>query len=106
MTDPVSLVLAGLLLVVGSAAAWSHVARPPDLDGERWFKMLLASLHRGRSEQQGHDAEAWAEQVILTVPYHPAGRDPEIKVSSPESWCPRVPLLEGEQALVERLPGT
>lgn len=105
MTDPVSLVLAGLLLIVGTAAAWSHVARPPDLDGERWFKMLLASLQRGRSERQGHDAEAWAEQVVLTVPYHPAGRSPEAKVGSPETWRSAFPLMEGEEALVEQLAG-
>ena len=103
MVDPVFLVIAGLFLVVGVVAAWAHVARPPELDGERWFKLLLASLHRGRSEARGDDAEAWAEQVILTVPYHPAGRDPAGKVGSPETWCAPFPLMDGEEALVEQL---
>ena len=103
MTDPLSSVLAGLFMGVALAAAWGHIARPPSLDGERWFKVLLASLMRGRSEQRGEDAETWASTVVECVPYHPAGRDPEAKVASPSTWRPAQPLQEGEAALMEQL---
>ena len=103
--DPFSSVLAGLFVGVAVAAAWGHIARPPSLDGERWFKVLLASLLRGRSEQEGEDAETWASTVVQCVPYHPAGREPESKVSSPSTWRPAHLLQEGEAALMEQLTG-
>ena len=47
MTDPLSLSLAGTAAVVAIAAGWLAVPRPPSLDAERWFKVILATLMRG-----------------------------------------------------------
>ena len=91
--------------VVAVLAAWFHVPRVPELDAERWFKVILATMLRGRAEQENAGADDWADRVLREVPYHPAGRFPERKVTAPETWVPVGAYLEGEQALIERLRG-
>jgi len=103
MIGPLELGIAGVAGVVALLAAWFHIPRVPELDAERWFKTLLATMLRGRCELEQATAQEWAERVALEVPYHPAGRCPERKVSDPATWVPAGPYLEGEQALLEHL---
>lgn len=100
-TDPLSLSIAGAALAVAAAAGWARRRRDPDLDGERWFKTTLATLLRGRIEADGGGPDAW-DAAVARIPYHPAGRWPERKVTHPEV-APPGPLLEGEAGLLERL---
>jgi hypothetical protein len=101
-TDPISLGLAAVAAATALWAGWHHVRRPVHLDGERWLKVTLATLLRGRIEATGGDADAWASAVRRQVPYHPAGRQPDRKVLHPNA-VPDGPLLEGEQALLDDL---
>ncbi len=71
-------------------------------DGERWFKTLLVALIQGRVEAEGGDADDFDAQVIRFVPYHPAGRLPERKVTNP-GLAITGPALDGERALCEAL---
>lgn len=105
MTHPAVLVVAALALVVAGLAMWVVRPRPPDLDAERWFKVMLATLLRGRVEAEGGDADAWEAAVARWVPYHPAGRLPELKVTEPASCRERLPgpALEGELGLLQAL---
>lgn len=95
-------------MIAGAAAATSVALavvqwpRPPALDGERWFKIALATLLRGQIEASEQGAAEWAEVVRRFVPYHPAGRLPERKVSNPVTLRPTA-ALPGEIALVEAL---
>jgi hypothetical protein len=92
-----------LLGIVALAVGWLQWPRPPVLDGERWFKVSLCTLLRGRIEAAGGDVEAWEREVVRLVPYHPAGRMPERKVSNPVAAQIPGLALPGEQALVEAL---
>jgi len=103
VTEPLTLIIAGVALGVALLAGWLSVPTPPDLDGERWFKVLLATLLRGAVEREGGDAVAWEERVLRFVPYHPAGRLPERKVADPAAWAPPGLSVEGEIGLVEAL---
>ncbi|MBN2801015.1 MAG: hypothetical protein JXX28_17890, partial [Deltaproteobacteria bacterium] len=82
---------------------WVVLPRPPGLDEERWFKLMLATLLRGRVERDGGDVAAWEAAVLRFVPYHPAGRLPEEKALAPSTWSPPGPSLPGEVALLEAL---
>lgn len=75
---------------------------PPDLDGERWFKSVLATLLRGAVEDSGGTVQVWEERVHREVLFHPAGRFPAEKVLIGSQFRPPLPLVEGEQALLER----
>lgn len=80
-----------------------HHPRYPELDGERWFKLTLATLLRGRVEAAGGDAAAWEDAVRRWVPYHPAGRLPERKITNPAApTLPGAPL-DGERELLDAL---
>jgi len=103
MIESLELLLAVGACLVAVLAMWFHVPRVPELDAERWFKSILATMLRGRCEQEQASGEDWAARVVREVPYHPAGRFPERKVTSPETWVPAGPYVEGEQALIERL---
>ncbi len=103
MTEPLTLALAAVTLLVALAAAWAHLPRELSLDGERWFKVLLATGLRGAVDEAGGDAEAWAAAVIRFAPYHPAGREPERKVTAPSVVGLPGAALPGERALVEAL---
>jgi hypothetical protein len=88
---------------VAAGIAWVQWPRPPELDGERWFKLVLATLLRGRSDAAGQNAEAWAKTVLELVPYHPAGRFPERKISNPTAAVLPGAAQPGETPLVEAL---
>ncbi len=103
MTDPATLAVGGVALGVALLAGWFHVPSPPELDGERWFKVILATLLRGAVEREGGDAASWERRVLRFVPFHPAGRLPERKVADPSSYRPPGLSVPGEQALVEAL---
>lgn len=102
LTDPVSLALTGLAAMLGVAIVWVQWPRPPALDGQRWFKTLLVALLRGRSEADGSSVDAFEDTVVRFVPYHPAGRFPERKVTKPDLAIADE-ALEGERALIEAL---
>lgn len=101
MTDPWTVTVAVLTLALAVVIAWRLVPRPPDLEGERWFKAWLATLLRGRFEARGASPEDWATAVDQLVLFHPAGRWPERKLVAPS--IAHEPALEGERALVEAL---
>ncbi len=101
-TDPISLGIAAAAAATAVWAAWFHVRRPAAIDGERWLKVTLATLLRGRIDADGGSAESWARAVRAQVPYHPAGRQPDRKVLHPTA-VPDGPLVEGEQALLDAL---
>lgn len=84
------------------AAGYLMRRRVPELDGERWFKTMLAALVTGRCEAQECSQEQWVDAVRAAVPYHPAGRFPEKKVH--RLGLAGLPAaLPGERALVEKL---
>lgn len=103
MTDPLSITLAVSAAVVAIAAGVLHWPRPPALDGERWFKVALATLLRGEVEARGGTVDEWEAAVLRFVPYHPAGRLPERKVVNPAAARLPGALLEGERALLDAL---
>jgi hypothetical protein len=59
VTDPITLGAASLALGLAAVAGWLHLPRTPDLDAERWFKTMLATVLRGAIEGGGGDVEAW-----------------------------------------------
>lgn len=79
------------------------VPSPPDLDGERLFKLAMSTLLLGQVESDGGDAVAWERAVREGVPYHPAGRLPEQKLLRPELFKAPGDALDGELGLVQRL---
>lgn len=103
MTDPLTLTVAGAALGVAALACWYSLPNPPDLDGERWFKVILATLLRGQVERETGEAKDWEARVLRFVPYHPGGRFPEQKVSDPAHYRPPGLSVPGELALVEAL---
>jgi len=68
LTDPLSLALTVAAAIVAAGIAWVQWPRPPALDGERWFKVTLATLLRGRVESEGGDADRWEQTVQRLVP--------------------------------------
>lgn len=104
MTDPVGIGLTVGAVLTALVAGWLQLPRAPELDGERWFKLTLATLLLGEVEgREGTEAE-WSERVLRFVPYHPAGRLPERKVVQP-LFDPPGKRLDGELALQEKLAG-
>lgn len=103
MTDPLSIGIAAAASAVALVAGWLQWPRPPDLDGERWFKVTLATLLRGEVEASGGSAADWEAAVLRFVPYHPAGRLPERKVSNPVAARLPGAHLPGERALLDVL---
>jgi hypothetical protein len=101
-TDPLSLGIAAAATLVAVAAGYVQRRRTPDLDGERWLKVTLATLLRGQVEAEGGDADAWERAVRSAVWWHPAGRRPEQKIAHP-GVRPPGPLLEGEEGLLQAL---
>lgn len=101
LTDPFSLFLAACAGLLALAAGWIQFPRPPALDGERWFKLALATVLRGRLEPAGVDA--WERAVARQVLYHPAGRLPERKLSNPVASELPTKALPGELALITAL---
>lgn len=101
MTDPLTLAVAALTLGLALVTGWLHLPRVPELDGERWFKLMLATLLRGSVEAKDGDVAAWERSVVRFVPYHPAGRWPERKIEDPV-LAPG-PSAPGERPLVEAL---
>lgn len=102
LTDPVSLSLTVGAAITALVAAWLQLPRNPELDGERWFKVVLATLLLGEVEAEEGSEALWTERVLRWVPYHPAGRLPERKVVQP-LFDPPGKRLPGEQALQEKL---
>ncbi len=84
-------------------AAYRSIPRAPSRDLERVLKTALATVLRGEVEAEGGSPEEWAEVVAALVPYHPAGRDPEGKLSAPSLDAIPTPALPGERGLVEAL---
>lgn len=72
MTDPASLLLTAAAAVVALLAGWLSLPSAPELEGERWFKLVLATLLRGVVEAEEGDIDAWEARVCAAVPYHPA----------------------------------
>jgi hypothetical protein len=103
VTDPISV---GLTVAAGGLTAallWLQRPRTPALDAERWFKVALATLVRGEVERGGGSADHFELRVRASVPYHPAGRLPERKVSNPAAAGLPGAALPGELALLEAL---
>ena len=103
LTDPLSLGIAAAAGAVAVAIGWLQWPRPPTLDGERWFKIIFATLLRGRMSAADAPAEDWEREVLRIVPYHPAGRLPERKLSNPAAAVLPGAALDGEIALIEAL---
>jgi hypothetical protein len=101
VTDALTVAVASVAIGVSAAAAWLHWPRPPAMEAERWFKSILATLWRGRVEAEGGGADSWERAVIRFVPWHPAGRSPEVKVAA-AAYGSGAPV-EGERALVDAL---
>jgi len=68
LNDPLSVALTVAAALVAAGIAWVQWPRPPELDGERWFKVTLATLLRGRVESEGGDADRWEQTVVRLVP--------------------------------------
>ncbi|NCG18332.1 MAG: hypothetical protein GWP91_04875 [Rhodobacterales bacterium] len=92
-------IFATALAITAGVIYWP---RPPSLDGERWFKVILATLFRGQVEAEEGDVDAWEGLVRSFVPYHPAGRLPERKVLNPKATAPGA-WLPGELLLTQNL---
>ncbi len=92
-------IFAAALAIVAGVLQWP---RPPDLDGERWFKLMLSTVLRGQVEAVDGEVTDWEHLVKRFVPYHPAGRLPERKVLNPKA-SPPGQWLPGELALTQRL---
>jgi hypothetical protein len=103
VVDPLTLGLTVAAGAVAMALGWLELPRPPDLDGERWFKVTLATLLRGRLDRDGATPEQWEALVTAVVPYHPAGRLPERKISNPTAASLPGAALPGERALLDAL---
>lgn len=103
MTDPLTLGVASAALALAAAGLWLHRPVAPDLDAERWFKVMLATLLRGEIEAAGGDVGAWERAVVRFVPYHPAGRLPERKVAAPSLALLGPTVIPGERALIDAL---
>jgi len=99
--DPLSVSIALGAGGVAAAIAYLQWPRPPELDGERWFKTFLVTLLRGELEAAGY--EAWEAAARSWVLYHPAGRFPERKVMNPLGAKLPGALVDGERALIESL---
>ena len=97
------LAVAGMTFVGLLTLGWLAVPSNPDLDGERLFKAILVTLLRGEVEAAHGSVAEWEERVVRWVPYNPAGRFPESKLTAPSLHSLPGPALDGEQGLIEAL---
>jgi len=91
---------AGVLLLV---AGWNTLPRPPDLNWELYFKVVITTLIRGEVESSEGSADDWFARGRARAWFHPAARDLEAKLTAPESYEVSTPAIEGERGLVEAL---
>jgi hypothetical protein len=77
--------------------------RPPALDWELYFKVVLATLLRGEVESADGKAEEWYARGRKWIWFHPAARNLSQKITAPGEHEVPVPALEGELALVADL---
>ncbi|MEZ4322731.1 MAG: hypothetical protein R3F61_35010 [Myxococcota bacterium] len=104
MTDPFTVATTSFAVALSFAIGWLSWPRETDIEGERLFKVVLATLLRGRVEAAGGEVDDWRRAVIASAPYHPAGRFPEAKVTGVgRAGLPA--SIEGEQALMAALDG-
>lgn len=68
MTDPVSLAATALAAGLSGVIAVLSWPRPPDVDGEFWFRRILVVLLRGEVEAAGGDRAAFESAVFEQVP--------------------------------------
>ena len=92
--------VAGVLLLV---AGWNTLPRPPELNWELYFKVVIASLIRGEVEAAEGTAEDWLERGRALVWFHPGARDLESKLTEPDAYQVSTPAIEGERGLIEAL---
>lgn len=76
---------------------------PPTLDGERLFKIAMATVLLADTEAAGGSGEDWERACRAWVPYHPAARFPERKLREPSRVSIEGEALPGEVALLEKL---
>jgi hypothetical protein len=93
-TPPLGVAL--LALATGVAAAWFASPTPPQLEGERWFKTLLA-------RRLGGPDEASRAALRRFVPFHPLGRLVEQKLARPAAASLPGGPLPGERELLDAL---
>ncbi|MEE2749828.1 MAG: hypothetical protein VX519_00225 [Myxococcota bacterium] len=91
---------AGVLLLV---AGWNTLPRPPELNWELYFKVVITSLIRGEIESKEGTADEWFARGRALAWFHPGARDLELKITAPESYEVSTPAIEGERGLVEAL---
>jgi len=88
-------------------AGWKSLPRPVERDGERLLKVVLATVMRGEVEagggSEGEQLEAWTAACLPVLLFHPAGRTPEAKLTSPSLDDIVAPAQDGERGLVEAL---
>ena len=99
----VDVALWGAAVALAGAATWLTLPRPPALDWELYFKLIVATRMRGDIEAAGGSPDAWVDACRGRVWYHPGGRELERKIAEPGAYDPPVPALEGERALLESL---
>ena len=93
-------------LLAAGLAVWAvllSMPKPPSLDWERLFKVSLATRLRGELEAADKGRNDWMVLLEELVPYHPAGRNPEEKIHTPDASTLPTPALPGERALTEAL---
>ncbi|NOY27473.1 MAG: hypothetical protein GXP62_16535 [Oligoflexia bacterium] len=98
-------------LVASGLAVWAtllSIPRPPKLEWERLFKVVLSVLVAGQVEAElgAVDAAArdeWAARVLGKVTWNPLGRLAERKLRAADLDDVPVPALDGERALVQAL---
>jgi len=103
--NPTDLLLWGVALVFFGVAFSCTLPRPPALDWELYFKVVLATLLRGEVESEGGKAEDWYAKGRKWIWFHPAARNLSQKIVSPADLVVPIPALEGELALVADLAG-
>jgi hypothetical protein len=92
-----------LAVVLFGVAFSCTLPRPPALDWELYFKVVLATLLRGEVESGGGKADEWYAKGRKWIWFHPAARNLSQKITAPGEHEVPVPALEGELALVADL---
>lgn len=103
MTEPVTLAVAAVAAGLWAAASWLNRPDAPELDAERWFKVLLATVLRGEVEAAGGDAAAWEARVKAAVAYNPQCRDADRMLGNPGAGLPPGAARPGERPLLDAL---
>ncbi len=97
------LLLWSMALVLFGVAFSRTLPRPPALDWELYFKVVLATLLRGEVESEEGKADEWYARGRKWIWFHPAARNLSQKIAAPGEHEVPVPALEGELALVADL---